>query len=82
MKKVIFSLILVVMLVGLTGCTDSVAEEEKRFIKISDEGTYRIRVYYDKQTKVEYAMKNNSNGGTSLILLVDAEGKPLLYEGE
>lgn len=82
MKKVILSLILTVMLIVLTGCTDSVAEEEKRFIKISDEGTYGIRVYYDKQTKVEYAMKNNSNGGTSLILLVDAEGKPLLYEGE
>ena len=31
MKKVIFSLILIVMLVGLTGCTDSVAETEHRF---------------------------------------------------
>lgn len=82
MKKVIFSLILVVMLIILTGCTDVVAEEEKRFIKISNEGTYGVSVYYDKQTKVEYAMKNNGNGGTSLSLLVDAEGKPLLYEGE
>ena len=51
-------------------------------MKISDEGTFGINVYYDKQTKVEYAMKNNGNGGTSLSLLVDAEGKPLLYEGE
>lgn len=82
MKKVIFSLILVVMLIILTGCTDVVAEEEKRFIKISDEGAYGVSVYYDKQTKVEYAMRNNDRGGTSLSLLVDAEGKPLLYEGE
>lgn len=82
MKKVIFSLILTVMLAMLTGCADSVAETEKRFVEISSEGTYGIRVYYDKQTKVEYAMKNNGHGGTSLSLLVDAEGKPLLYEGE
>lgn len=82
MKKIIISLILTVMLAMLTGCADSVAETEKRFVKISDEGTFGINVYYDKQTKVEYAMKNNGNGGTSLSLLVDAEGKPLLYEGE
>lgn len=82
MKKVIFSLILVVMLAMLTGCADSVAETEKRFVEISNEGAYGVSVYYDKQTKVEYAMRNNDRGGTSLSLLVDAEGKPLLYEGE
>lgn len=82
MKKIIISLILTVMLAMLTGCADSVAETEKRFVKISNEGAFGVSVYYDKQTKVEYAMKNNGNGGTSLSLLVDAEGKPLLYEGE
>lgn len=82
MKKIIISLILTIMLAVLTGCADSVAETEKRFVEISNEGTYGVSVYYDKQTKVEYAMRNNSHGGTSLSLLVDAEGKPLLYEGE
>lgn len=82
MKKIIISLILTVMLAMLTGCVDSATETEKRFVGISNEGTYGIKVYYDKQTKVEYAIKNNSHGGTSLSLLVDAEGKPLLYEGE
>ena len=82
MKKIIISLILTVMLAMLTGCVDSAVETEKRFVKISDEGTFGVYVYYDKQTKVEYAMRNNGHGGTSLSLLVDAEGKPLLYEGE
>lgn len=82
MKKIIISLILTVMLAMLTGCVDSAAETEKRFVEISDEGTYGVSVYYDKQTKVEYAIKNNGHGGTALSLLVDAEGKPLLYEGE
>jgi len=80
MKKVILSLILTVMLIVLTGCTDVVAEEEKRFIKISDEGAFYI--CYDKKTKVEYAVSNGYYNYGTITVLVDAEGKPLLYEGD
>lgn len=80
MRKVILSLILTVMLIVLAGCTDVVAEEEKRFIKISDEGTFYI--CYDKKTKVEYAVSNGYYNCGTVTVLVDAEGKPLLYEGE
>lgn len=80
MKKIIISLILTVMLAMLTGCADSVAETEKRFVKISDEGAFYI--CYDKKTKVEYAVSDVYYNVGTLTLLVDAEGKPLLYEGE
>lgn len=80
MEKIIISLILTVMLAMLTGCVDSAAETEKRFVEISDEGTFYI--CYDKKTKVEYAVSNGYYNCGTLMVLVDAEGKPLLYEGE
>ena len=79
MKYIKIILISIVMMFCLAGCTSSVAEVENRFIRIYSND---ISVYYDKETKVEYAIKNNGHGGTSLTLLVDSEGKPLLYEGE
>lgn len=80
-KKLIGIITIILMcLVILTGCTsESNAKDQERFVKISMGNVY---IYYDTQTKVQYAMMNNGHGGTSLTLLVDAEGKPLLYEGE
>ena len=69
------------MLFILTGCNSSNAKEE-RFILIADDGLYGCCVYYDKETKVEYVSLNNGHGGTPLTLLVDREGKPLLYNGD
>lgn len=51
----------------------------KRFITISIEDDFYI--VYDKETKVEYAFSvfPSCTSGV-LTVLVDAEGKPLLYE--
>ena len=51
------------------------AAQEDRFVKIYDWGDNFIA--YDKETKVEYFV---FEGG--LTVLVDKDGKPLLYEGE
>lgn len=50
-----------------------------RFILVQDEGG--LEIYCDKKTKVMYLVKSVYKGG-GITLLVDAEGKPLLYEGE
>lgn len=59
-----------------SGITTTVqAAQEDRFIKIQDWGDNFI--VYDKETKVEYFV---FEGG--ITVLVDKDGKPLLYEGE
>ena len=62
-------------LILLSGCGTDINNnpEDYRFIKIYENGS--VRIYYDKETKVEYAVRD-----TSMTLLVDAEGKPLLYQ--
>lgn len=78
-RKIILVIISTAMLFCLCGCTtESVAETEKRFITISNEGTFYI--VYDKETKVEYALSASSYNYGVLTVLVDAEGKPLLYK--
>lgn len=50
-----------------------------RFILVHNEGD--LEIYCDKKTKVMYLVKSIYKGG-GITLLVDADGKPLLYEGE
>lgn len=50
-----------------------------RFVLVHNEGD--LKIYCDKKTKVMYLVKSIYKGG-GITLLVDAEGKPLLYEGE
>ena len=78
MRKVIgIILILAIILITLTGCTS--AETVDRFIKIYREGD--LDIYYDKETKVQYILVNNGYGA-AMAVLIDSDGKPLLYEGE
>lgn len=80
LKLVILSIVVISMLFVLTGCTSSEAETERQFVKIGNEGAYDI--CYHKQTKVMYVVSNCFYVQGVFTLLVDAEGKPLLYEGE
>lgn len=81
MKKVILGiLVLVIMLFVLAGCTNESTVDNSRFVKINSEEDFDI--LYDKKTKVEYAMSTGPYNYGTVTLLVDAEGKPLLYEGE
>ena len=36
---------------------------------------------YDKETKVEYFMFGGFRNGGGITVLVDKDGKPLIYEG-
>lgn len=57
-----------------------IAAGENRFALVSDEIYFLI--YYDKKTKVMYAVSSSQYNRGNVVLLVDADGKPLLYEGE
>lgn len=82
MKKLKIVLLGTMILGGLlllTGCsTTSESASNERFVTISDEGTFKI--VYDRETKVQYAVSNCSSNYGTVTLLVDADGKPLLYQ--
>lgn len=82
-KLIVISIVIIFSLFLLTACantSNAETESEKQFIKISDEGIFCI--YYHKRTKVMYAVSNGYYNYGTMTLLVDSEGKPLLYEGE
>lgn len=56
------------------------AKKEQRFIKVMADGSLlnNNEVWVDTQTGVQYLYHAVGNSG-GLTLLVDAEGKPLLY---
>ena len=67
----------------LGGCTRVEKEERadvSRF-KVVEETTI-WRVVYDKDTKVMYAVSTGDYNCGAFTLLVDADGKPLLWDGK
>lgn len=88
MKKIIISLLIIIGIV-LTGwllkdvtISNNYAENE-RFIKIYNQSSMNdsFRIYYDKETKVMYLISDTYKGG-GITVLVDKDGKPLLYGEE
>jgi hypothetical protein len=81
------SVIIVLCTLSLLGCTaashDVKDNESGRFKVISNEtmsGEYR-QVIVDKETGVEYFFQLYSYGG-GMTVLVDKDGKPIIYEGD
>ena len=73
-------LIFSIVIIGVIFCTTSNGKIDGKFAFVSNEVNFCI--YYDKKTKVMYAVSNGSYNSGNVTLLVDAEGKPLLYQGE
>ncbi len=86
MKKIKLTILIIVMIAMmfiLSGCTSSIAETENRFKSFGylGVGNNGSTMFYDSKTKVIYIFyKSGYSGG--LTVLLDAEGKPLLYEGD
>lgn len=77
---------LVLLTVLLCGCDDAekivepdrFVEIERVFISSRQIGD----IVYDPETGVEYYVSYSAYNDGCLTLLVDAEGKPLIYQGE
>lgn len=84
--KLIISLLIILGILFIRPLLDAIKENkvmaavEKRFAFVSDE--FYFLIYYDKKTKVMYAVSSSQYNRGNVVLLVDADGKPLLYEGE
>lgn len=76
-------LILLLLVVSLSGCRQYKTVEnvsyDTRFVIISKE--LYGSIVYDEKTGVEYWRSEGNTNGT-LTLLVDKDGKPLIYAGE
>ena len=82
MKK-FFILLFAAML--FTSCSLSTVEKEPHPNKVSMfvtiEKTETWKVVYHNETKVMYAVSAGLHNGGTFTLLVDRDGKPLLYKG-
>lgn len=84
MKKLIALILIVISLMALTSCntkrtSEVVKGERSRMIYIEEADLYCI--VYDKNTKVMYAVSDGPYNSGIFTLLVDANGNPLLYQG-
>jgi len=82
MKRVILMIMLTAALV--TGCAEvesaqSEPVEVSRFMEV--ENSWNWRVVVDRETGVMYAVSNGSYNIGTFTLLVDADGKPLIWKG-
>lgn len=81
-QKIRKTLIAALLAVGmLAGCGKSEESENKRFKQLEGGAFNNFYIAYDMETGVEYAVSNGLYNKGNLTVLIDAEGKPLIYEG-
>ena len=82
MKKMIIILLMAIM---LTGCGRTTVDKEtqpetSRFMELERTGKWLIVA--DKETGVMYSVSNGGYNIGTFTLLVDENGRPLIWEGE
>ncbi len=79
----ILILILISMMV-LSGCMPTKVSDDEEPADVSRfqviEQTYSWRIVADRETKVMYAVSTGTYNAGTFTLLVDADGKPLLWK--
>lgn len=83
MKNILISIAMIILIILLAYIFKDIITvnsnaSDERFILINSEGIFDI--YYDKETKVQYSVSRGSSNQGNLTVLVDTEGKPLLYQ--
>ncbi|MFR7886030.1 MAG: DUF6440 family protein [Pseudoruminococcus massiliensis] len=85
-KKVIALVISLGLLITLVGCDDDILQEESCYYEnsmfITVERARNWNIVYNNKTKVMYVVSNSAYNCGDFTLLVDADGKPMLYKGE
>ena len=83
-KPIILICIVLITIIITIGCCNFEAAEDTPKMFIQVERDIHWRIVYHRDTKVMYAVSNTGldKGDGIFTLLVDAEGKPLLYTGE
>lgn len=84
MKKLLMTAVICVLL-AVSGCGKTTIENTQpngvsRFVVI--ESVSKWWVVADKETKVMYVVSRGGYNSGNFTLLVDADGKPLLWKGD
>ena len=86
-NKVLITIMLLAVI--LSGCGQRTIQNEAKkeqdsyntyFIRVSEE--YGGDIVYDSRTGVQYWRSNGAYNHGTLTVLIDADGKPLIYKGE
>jgi hypothetical protein len=80
MKKIV-ALMIVVLVVALTGCSEVEEKISDKSEFVIVEGTSSWYIVYHKKTKVMYAVLQGAYNGGTFTLLVNADGTPRIWEG-
>lgn len=85
MKKIKLSIAIALLATVLFGCGERTIQEKQDsyntyFIRISEE--YGGSIVYDSRTGVQYWRSNGAYNHGTLTMLMDADGKPLIYKEE
>lgn len=81
MRKMIIILLMAIMLTGCGATVDKETQSEtSRFIEL--ERTNAWLIVADKETGVMYSVSNGGHNQGTFTLLVDENGKPLVWGGE
>lgn len=89
MKKIKLSIAIALLTMVLFGCGERTIQNEAKkaqdsyntyFIRISSE--YSGDVIYDSRTGVQYWRSSGGYNAGTLTMLVDVDGKPLIYKEE
>ena len=84
MNKRIYLIVILISMVTLSGCTPTKVSYDKEPVDVSRfqviETTPLWRIVADGETKVMYAVSNGGYSKGVFTILVDSEGKPLLWK--
>lgn len=80
MKKLILICLIALMLAGCEK-VEKIDGNDGTSMFVLLEDTIDWKVVYHRETKVMYAVSNGSYNRGTFTLLVDTDGKPLLYKG-
>ena len=87
MKKIIFCILIFVLIFAFVGC-EKEHENGNDLYKVCEnvsmvavEKTQDFIIYVHKETKVMYLYENRYNRG-GITIMLDENGKPLLWDGE
>lgn len=87
-RKLLVFLTTFMLFIGLTGCDYAEVEQSletttfksSMFVQVEQADAWRI--VYHKETKVMYAVSDGYNNKGTFTLLVNKNGKPMLYKEE
>lgn len=88
MKKYVLLLLLISMLFSLTGCSWSKVEregetkEDQASMFVVVENALSWDVVYHRETGVMYAVSHGYYNSGTFTLMVDRDGKPLIWKGQ